>query len=98
MIFLSFLGAGIGIALGTGLTLWIEEIGIQFPGMDEVFRQWGISGRIYPDLSLISAIAGPGIIVVSIIILGVSAETVFRTYYYLPEWQQNFSVGNSFVL
>lgn len=70
LIFLSLLGAGIGIALGAGITLWVENVGIQFPGMDEVFRQWGISGRVYPDLSLLSAVAGPGVIVVSIIILG----------------------------
>ena len=70
LIFLSLLGAGIGIALGAGLTLWVQSVGIQFPGMDEVFRQWGISGRVYPDLSLLSAVAGPGVIVISIIILG----------------------------
>jgi len=70
LIFLSLLGAGIGIALGAGITLWVQSVGIQFPGMDEVFRQWGISGRVYPDLSLFSALAGPGVIVVSIIILG----------------------------
>jgi len=70
LIFLSLLGAGIGIAIGAALTIWIENVGIQFPGMDEVFRQWGISGRVYPDLSLLSAVAGPGVIVVSIIILG----------------------------
>lgn len=51
-----------------------------------------LMGALAPDLSLY-LLTG-----VSIIILGVSAETVFRTYYYLPEWQQNFSVGNSFVL
>jgi ABC-type antimicrobial peptide transport system permease subunit len=38
--------------------------------MDEMFRQWGISGRVYPNLSLLSAFAGPGIIVTAIIILG----------------------------
>ena len=70
LIFLSFLGAGIGIAIGAGITLWVQAVGIEFPGMDEVFRQWGISGRVYPDLSLLSAFAGPGVIVISIVILG----------------------------
>ncbi len=70
LIFLSLLGAGIGVALGAGITIWVENIGIQFPGMEDVFSQWGISGRVYPDLSLLSATAGPGVIVISIVILG----------------------------
>ena len=70
LVFLSALGAGLGIAMGAGVTLWVERIGIHFPGMDEIFGQWGISGRVYPNLSLLSAAAGPGIIVGSIILLG----------------------------
>ncbi len=70
LIFLSLLGAGIGIALGAGVTIWVENIGITFQGMEEVLSQWGISGRVYPDLSLFSAIIGPGIIVGSIVVLG----------------------------
>ena len=70
LIFLSLLGVGIGIALGAGVTLWVESVGIQFPGMDDIFGQWGISGRVYPALSLFTATIGPGVIVTSIIILG----------------------------
>ncbi len=70
LIFLSLLGAGIGIALGAGITLWVEHVGINFPGLDELFKQWGITGRVYPNLSLFTATIGPGIIVGSIIILG----------------------------
>ena len=70
LIFLSLLGAGLGIALGAGVTLWVEHVGIQFPGMDEMFKQWGISGRVYPNLNLFSALMGPGAIVISILILG----------------------------
>ncbi|MCF6272321.1 MAG: ABC transporter permease [Rhodobacteraceae bacterium] len=70
LVFLSLLGAGIGIALGAGITIWVENVGISFPGMEDVLGQWGISGRVYPDLSFFSASIGPGIIVGSIIILG----------------------------
>ena len=70
LIFLSLLGAGLGIALGSGITLWIERVGINFPGLDELFKQWGITGRVYPNLSLFTATIGPSIIVTSIIILG----------------------------
>jgi len=70
LIFLSVLGAGIGIAIGAGITLWVESVGISYPDMDEIMRQWGMSGRIYPHLSLLSAMAGPGIIVTAITVLG----------------------------
>ncbi len=70
LIFLSLLGAGLGIALGSAASYWVEQVGINFPGLDALFKQWGITGRVYPNLSLFTATIGPGIIVASIIILG----------------------------
>ena len=70
LVFLSLLGVAIGIALGVGLVLWIGEVGIAFEGMDDVMNQFGISGRVYPALSWLSASAGPVIIITSIAILG----------------------------
>ncbi len=71
LVFLSFLGSAIGIALGVALSLYFQHVGIQFAGMEELFVQWGISGKIYPDPSLLSVTAGPGVIVISIAILGI---------------------------
>ena len=70
LIFLSFLGSAIGIALGAVVALYFEHVGIQFKGMDELFAQWGASGLLYPHLSLLSALAGPGIVIASIAVLG----------------------------
>ncbi|VAW23594.1 hypothetical protein MNBD_ALPHA12-1445 [hydrothermal vent metagenome] len=70
LIFLSFLGSAIGIALGAAVALYFQHSGIQFEGMDEIFAQWGASGLLYPRLSLLSAFAGPGIVVASIALLG----------------------------
>jgi len=70
LIFLALLGVGMGSALGVGLTLWIAQVGINFPGIEELFRQWGITGEVFPVLSWFSATAGPGIIALSIIVLG----------------------------
>jgi hypothetical protein len=49
-------------------------------------------GSLAPDLSLYLMAA------VSIWILGVPAETVFREYYYSDTWQAVFAVDNSFIL
>lgn len=70
MIFLSFLGSGIGVALGVGLTAYFQSVGIAFEGMDEIYAQWGLPSRMYPNMTLVRVLAGPGAIVVSIIILG----------------------------
>lgn len=71
LIFLSQLGTGIGIALGAILVIWLEGVGIEIPGADDVMKQWGMSGRIYPDLSLLSAAAGPAVITIAITVLGI---------------------------
>jgi hypothetical protein len=51
-----------------------------------------MAGAFVPDLSLYVMVG------VSIFVLGVPAETVFREYYYSDAWQSVFAVDNSFVL
>lgn len=51
-----------------------------------------LAGAMAPDLSLYLMVMW------SIWIRGVSPNTVFREYYYSPEWQQVFAVDNSFIL
>lgn len=49
-------------------------------------------GAFAPDLSLYLMVA------VSILGLGIPAETVFREYYYSDAWQAVFAIDNSFIL
>lgn len=70
LVFLALVGVALGIALGVGLVIWVGHIGIAFQGMDEVMNQFGISGRIYPSLSWVGAMAGPSVIIIAITILG----------------------------
>ena len=49
-------------------------------------------GAMAPDISLYVMVA------VSIWVMGVPAETVFREYYYSDAWQSVFAVDNSFIL
>ena len=70
MIFLSFVGNGLGILLGVLITLYFTKTGIAFAGLDEVYAQWGLPSRFYPLMSWFSVLVGPGVIVASITILG----------------------------
>ncbi|MCF6305433.1 MAG: ABC transporter permease [Rhodobacteraceae bacterium] len=70
LIFLSFLGAGLGIVFGVALTLYFINVGIYIPGMDDIYAQWGIPSRLFPSLTPFSVLIGPGVIVASICILG----------------------------
>lgn len=49
-------------------------------------------GAFIPDLSLYAMFAW------STWVKGISPHTVFREYYYSPEWQQVFAIDNSFIL
>jgi putative ABC transport system permease protein len=71
MIFLSLFGSGIGIALGMAFTAYVQSVGIAFEGMDEVFSQWGLPSRIYPDMTPLRVLLGPSAIVGAIAVLGI---------------------------
>ncbi len=71
MIFLSFVGNGAGIILGIALTAFFAHYGITFQGMDQIYAQWGLPSRLYPVMTPLRVLVGPGAIVVSIALLGI---------------------------
>lgn len=62
---MTMVGIWSGIILGAVLTLYFQAHGIDFRGSSEMLSEWGISGKLYPRLSLISATIGP-VLVLSI--------------------------------
>jgi putative ABC transport system permease protein len=48
-----------GILLGIGVTYYFQIHGIDFAGGSELLSQFGITGRMYPKLSLLSISIGP---------------------------------------
>lgn len=56
---MTLVGIGLGVAAGCAVTLVFQHIGIDLSGSSEILSQYGISGRIYPRLSAITAFAGP---------------------------------------
>ena len=67
---LAALGCAIGIAIGGGFTLWLQRVGVDFSGLGAVLAQYGLPPRLYPALSPLSALAGPGAILTAILIGG----------------------------
>ena len=61
---LTMVGIAAGIVLGCLITLYFQFHGLDIPGSSEVMNQFGISGRLYPRLSVISALAGPAAVLV----------------------------------
>jgi putative ABC transport system permease protein len=56
---LTAIGIVAGIIIGSLITLYFQAHGIDFSGASELLSQFGITGRMYPKLSLLSATCGP---------------------------------------
>ncbi len=56
---LTFVGVIAGIFAGSLITIYFQTHGIDISGASELLSQFGISGRMYPKLSLLSAVSGP---------------------------------------
>jgi ABC-type lipoprotein release transport system permease subunit len=59
---MTMVGIVIGIIIGCLVTWYFQIHGIDIAGSSEILKQYGISGRIHPQLSLISAISGPAVV------------------------------------
>ncbi len=71
LILLAAVGSFFGIALGATAVLWFQKHGIPVAGMEDIMAQFGLPSRIYPRLSLFSALAGPAAILISVTLGGV---------------------------
>ena len=65
---MTLVGVIIGIILGCLLTWHFQNFGIDLSGASDILSQYGIPSRLYPRLTLLSASAGP--LVVLAITLG----------------------------
>ena len=56
---MTLVGIIAGILIGMGVTYYFQINGIDFSGGSELLSQFGITGRMYPKLSLLSVTIGP---------------------------------------
>lgn len=61
---MTMIGIGIGTICGCLLTWYFQVHGLDLGGASELMSQYGISGRMYPRLSLITALSGPGAVLI----------------------------------
>jgi len=63
---MTLIGIGTGIIAGSLVTLYYQAYGIDFSGASELLSQFGITGRMYPRLSWLSALSGPlGVLIIT---------------------------------
>ena len=56
---MTLIGIITGICVGIGITYYFQIYGIDFSGGSELLSHFGITGRMYPKLSLLSVSIGP---------------------------------------
>ncbi|HKI73635.1 MAG TPA: ABC transporter permease [Pseudomonadales bacterium] len=69
--FLALVGLAVGIAIGDAVTLVVAHYGLELPGTDAIFSRWGLPGRLFPRLSLVSMLSAPVIMGLSIVVAGI---------------------------
>jgi putative ABC transport system permease protein len=67
---LALLGSAIGVGIGAAFTLWLQSQGVVMPIDPKLTAQFGIPSRLYPSLTAFSALAGPGALILTIIVGG----------------------------
>ena len=59
---MSVLGLAIGAVLGIAMTWYLSIVGFSYPGMEEMAVRFNLPDRMYPSLSFISIMLGPGVV------------------------------------
>lgn len=59
---MGLIGTVIGAAAGALVTSWFTTNGLAFPGMDEMAAQFNLPARMFPQINLLTLLAGPAIV------------------------------------
>ena len=79
---MSCLGLALGILTGFIITAYLSVVGFYYPGMEEMAAKFNLPDRMYPSVTLLSLLLGPGI--VSICSLLAAIYPAARLYRLLP--------------
>lgn len=68
---MALLGLAIGTLLGLILAYTLSQIGISFPGMEDMVAQYNMDDRFYPKVSFISILLGPTAVFIGCILAAI---------------------------
>jgi ABC-type lipoprotein release transport system permease subunit len=68
---LALMGCAAGLAIGAGVTRWFQHRGITYTGLGDLLAQFGLPEKLYPTLTPLGALIGPGAILLSITLSGI---------------------------
>lgn len=70
-LFLILLGLLLGWLGGVAISAYFIQVGINLPGMEEMYAQFGISGTLYPELSALSMGFVPAVFIMAWIAMSI---------------------------
>jgi putative ABC transport system permease protein len=76
------LGLGIGVLIGYIITAYLSVVGFSYPGMEEMAAKFNLPDRMYPSVSLLSLMLGPGIVAIGSLLAAM--YPALRLYLLLP--------------
>lgn len=59
---MGLIGLALGALIGGAITYWLGVHGFSWPGMDEMAGKFNLPSRIYPNVTLVSLLAGPAVV------------------------------------
>jgi len=79
---MSGLGLLFGVLIGLVITGYLSRVGFYYPGMEEMAAKFNLPDRMYPSISALSLLLGPGIVAAASLLASTYPAT--RLYRLLP--------------
>jgi len=79
---MSCLGLGLGVLVGFLITYYLSFVGFSYPGLEEMAVKFNLPDRMYPSVTFLSLLLGPGIVAIGSLLAAV--YPALRLYYLLP--------------
>jgi ABC-type lipoprotein release transport system permease subunit len=76
------LGLVLGVFIGYLITAYLSVNGFSYPGMEEMAVKFNLPDRMYPSISLLSLLLGPGIVAIGSLLAAI--YPAMRLYVLLP--------------
>jgi len=79
---MSCLGLGLGVFIGFVITWYLSIVGFSYPGMEEMAVKFNLPDRMYPSVTFLSLMLGPGIVALGSLLAAI--YPALRLYMLLP--------------